>query len=128
MELEAVVLFVQVGVRLVGLMVTAFIGLESGSRGENVPLSAGVDWPFELITVAVPSSPGAAVHALLLVVDENVVTLQPVLQSPVHRIVSPAGCSPLLSFSLAAESSVHSPAVGLGLLIVVASLASEHRL
>lgn len=78
MELEAVVLFVQVGVRLVGLMVTAFIGLESGSRGENVPLSAGVDWPFELITVAVPSSPGAAVHALLLVVDENVVTLQPV--------------------------------------------------
>lgn len=29
MELEAVVLFVQVGVTLVGLMVTAFIGLES---------------------------------------------------------------------------------------------------
>lgn len=86
MELEAVVFFVQVGVTLVGLMVTAFIGLESGSRGENVPLSAGVDWPFEPITVAVPSSPGAAVHALLLVVDENVVTLQPVLQSPVHRI------------------------------------------
>lgn len=88
MELEAVVLFFQVGVTLVGLMVTAFIGLESGPRGEEVLLSAGVNGPFEAIPVVVTRPSRAGVHGLSLAVDDNVVELQPVprTQPSVHRI------------------------------------------